>query len=88
MSIYCGLNKMRRMESRRKQRLVRKVQKAHAVELLGEVMARPTWNKRFRAVQAMRASDVATAVADRIHTNWPEGWLDVYDTVVREEAKP
>jgi len=42
-------------ESKRKQRLIQKAQKAHAIVLLDEILQRPTWNKRFHTIQAIRA---------------------------------
>lgn len=46
----------RRQELRRLAKLRQKAQKASAINRLEEIQERPTWNKRFAAVQALRAA--------------------------------
>jgi hypothetical protein len=46
----------RQLLAKRKQRLIQKAQKAHAVERLPQIVSEcETWGKRFRMVQAIRA---------------------------------
>jgi hypothetical protein len=43
-----------RLEKRRRDRLRQKAQKAGVADRLEEINQRPSWNKRFGAVQAAR----------------------------------
>jgi hypothetical protein len=49
------IGKRRRMERKRQERLLSKMQKARVVEQQEEVKAEPSWGKRFRKVITLRA---------------------------------
>lgn len=47
--------KRRRMEKKREQRLITKIQKARAMSRTQEILSLPSWNKRFRRTAMLRA---------------------------------
>lgn len=43
-----------KLRRKREKRLLTKLQKARAIEYKDTVLAKPTWNRRFKAIQRLR----------------------------------